>query len=347
MVIVPSLTSNAALADTDLVIITHANGASEKISGANLKARIIEAAASGYAPGNALYKKLDSLACHNVPRMYNGKLGKDITAYFQDGTLWKRLAGTDGYQKYEDIYAGDFFDMRRAVTCPDSTNGTVGSQWVTIAEIDGFMNKGLGSATTHATAHWINYPHLIMVPGAGEEGVQHFGLHAMNDTDTTEGGYVASKMHTNVLGPVAVDGSVSAGATINQQLKYIFGSHLKTINELLTNSMNPNGVGRFGTASGVSSGFDWYDVQSCLLGEVEVYGSVVTGSSLHDVGSAWRQLAAFRHSKMMMNNATAWFWLKDVASFNAFAFADGYGGAYCNGASNAGRFVRPRFVIGA
>ena len=35
--------------------------------------------------------------------------GKDITEYLTDGTLWKRVNGTDGYELFEDLYVGDYF----------------------------------------------------------------------------------------------------------------------------------------------------------------------------------------------------------------------------------------------
>lgn len=280
---------------------------------------------------------------HNIPRyvLENGSpiLGKDISAYVTDGSLWKRLTGTDGYSLLEDIYCGDRIHMSRAITCPDSYQGVVGSDWVTIAGIDTLMGNGDSDV--------VNYHHLIMVPGNGENGLQHFGRHAMNNTNTTEGGYVGSKMHTDVLGAVVSEGSTASGATINQQLYAEFGSHLKTTKEQLSNSINTSGYNRFGTAGGCSSNWGWTNCQAVLMSEIEAFGSIVWSSSGYDTGSAKTKLPLFAASTKALNNRSAWWWLKDVASAADFCRVDSGGYANCSGAGYASVFVRPRFVLAA
>ena len=71
---------------------------------------------------------------HNIPRL----VPKDITAYITDGTFWKRLAGTDGYKLFEDIYVGDYFKMSRPISAYERTwqYQRTGSQYVTIAGLD-------------------------------------------------------------------------------------------------------------------------------------------------------------------------------------------------------------------
>jgi hypothetical protein len=280
---------------------------------------------------------------HNIPRhvLENGSpvLGKDISAYVTDGSLWKRLNGTDGYSLFEDIYCGDRIHMSRAITCPDSYQGVVGSDWVTIAGIDTLMGNGDSNA--------VNYHHLIMVPGNGEEGLQHFGRHAMNDTNTTEGGYVGSKIYTDVLGAVVSEGSTASGATITQQLYAEFGSHLKTTRELLSNSINTSGYNRFGTAGGCSSNWTWASCQAVLMSEVEAYGSIVWSSSGYDTGTAKTRLPLFAASTKALNNRSAWWWLKDVASAAYFCFVSNNGNAGYGNAAYTDGCVRPRFVLAA
>ena len=143
---------------------------------------------------------------HNIPRV----TPKDITAYITDGTFWKRLAGTNGFALFEDIYVGDYFRMSRAISAYERTGQyqTTGSQYVTIAGLDTMMNNGdQGSG--------VNYHHAVMVAGQGFGGTQHFGRSRMNATNTTEGGYKASEMNTLVLGEVTSTGSTAADATIN------------------------------------------------------------------------------------------------------------------------------------
>lgn len=273
---------------------------------------------------------------HNIPRT----VPKDITQYITDGSFYKRLNGTDGFELFEDIYVGDYIKMSRAITCPDSTSGTVGSQYVTIAGLDTMMYNG-------EDGKFVNYHHAVMVPGQGFGGTQHFGRHAMNATNTTAGGYTGSEMDQSVLGAVVSEGSTESGATINQQLYAEFGSHLKTTDELLSNSINATGTNRFGTANGCSNNWAWGMRQAVLMSEVEVYGSTVWSSSGYDTGVAKTQLPLFTHSRNAMNNRSCWYWLKDASSSASFCYCNDCGSAVYNGAGSTWTFVRPRFIIAA
>lgn len=271
---------------------------------------------------------------HNIPRT----VPKDITSYITDGSFYKRLNGTDGFELFEDIYVGDYIKMSRAITCPDSTSGTVGSQYVTIAGLDTMMYNG-------EDGKFVNYHHAVMVPGQGFGGTQHFGRHAMNATNTTAGGYAGSAMDQSVLGAVVSEGSTESGATINQQLYAEFGSHLKTTDELLSNSINETGTNRFGTANGCSNNWAWNMRQAVLMSEIEVYGSTVWSSSGYDTGNAKMQLPLFTHSREALNNWTSWYCLKDVASSSRFCVCNDTGSAYYGGAGNTWNGVRPRFIL--
>lgn len=273
---------------------------------------------------------------HNIPRI----TPKDITAYITDGSFWKRLAGTNGYALFEDIYVGDYFKMSRAISAYERTGQyqTTGSQYVTIAGLDTMMNNGDQESG-------VNYHHAVMVAGQGFGGTQHFGRSRMNATNTTEGGYKASEMNTLVLGEVTNTGSTAADATINQQLYAEFGSHLKTTRELVSNAINATGYNRFGSATGCASGWGWISAQAILMSEIEAYGSIAWSSAGYDTGNANRQLPLFAFSKQAQNNRSAYWWLKDVASAAYFCYADYGGYAYCSGAGAAYGCVRPRFII--
>lgn len=275
---------------------------------------------------------------HNIPRL----VPKDITAYITDGTFWKRLAGTNGFALFEDIYVGDYFRMSRAISAYERTGQyqITGSQYVTIAGLDTMMNNGdQGSG--------VNYHHAVMVAGQGFGGTQHFGRSRMNATNTTEGGYKASEMNTLVLGDVVSSGSTAADATINQQLYAEFGAHLKTTRELVSNVINATGYNRFGSATGCASNWEWISAQAILMSEVEVYGSITWSSSGYDTGNANRQLPLFAFSKQAQNNRTDYWWLKDIASAARFCDAGSYGISDYYSASFATCYVRPRFILGA
>lgn len=280
---------------------------------------------------------LSQTVTHNMPRI----VPKDITLYITDGTFYKRLNGTDGFDLFEDIYAGDYIKMSRPITCPnqDSSTATTGSQYVTIIGLDALQGNGDNIV--------VNYHHAVMTAGQGFGGVQHFGRHRMNSTDTTVGGYVGSEMNTSILGAVTSSGSTAGDATINQQLYAEFGSHLKTTRELCSNGVNESGYNRFGSNTGCSNSWAWGNFQAILMSEIEVYGSTVWSSSGYDTGNAKMQMPLFTHNRQAMNNRSKWYWLKDMASGAHFCTCDVDGGASFSHAGNVWGSVRPRFVIGA
>ena len=275
--------------------------------------------------------------CHNIPRL----VPNDITAYYTDDSLWNRLNGTGGYSLFEDIYVGDYFKMSRPITAYEHTDAyqVTGSQYVTIAGFDTMMGNG--------DTNGANYHHLVMMPGQGFGGTQHFGRSRMNPENTTVGGYKASEMNTTTLGAVATAGNTGATASINQQLYAEFGSHLKTTREMVTNGINASGYNRYGNAGGCASNFEWTDAQAILMSEVECYGATVWSGSGYDTGNANVQLPLFAFSKGAMNNRTAYYWLKDIASASLFCDASDYGRAYASNASYADYGVRPRFILAA
>ena len=292
--------------------------------------------------GGAALKKV---SLDNVASVLKGSMNgmprcKDITSYFTDGTLWNRINGTGYDHPYYDLQPGDYFDMGRTVTAPNidsGSSGATGSRYVTIADLGGMSGNG-DNATPPAY-------HLVMVPGQGLGGAYHFGQHRMNASNTTVGGYAGSVMNTAVIGDVVSTGSIATGATINQQLYYIFGSHLKTIREITSNAVDT--AKTHGVITGVASGWAWASYQAILMSEHEVYGASVWGDGNYNVGTACRQLALFAMAKGAINNRSAYYWLRDVASSSDFAVVNSFGGAYFYSASYTGFSVRPRFILGA
>ena len=274
---------------------------------------------------------------HNTPRL----TPKNITSYVTDGTLWKRLNGTNGYALFEDIYVGDYFEMSRSISAYEKTgtNQTTGSKFVTIAGIDTMWGNG--------DSNVISNHHLVMVPGQGFGGTQHFGRSRMNATNTTEGGYKASEMNVETLGEVASSGSTAATASINQQLYAEFGAHLKTTRELVSNKVNATGYNRFGSATGCANNWEWISAQAVLMSEIEVYGTTVWSSSGFDTGNTNRQLPLFAFSRQAQNNRSTYYWLKDVADAARFCRADNNGNSSYFNPSNTGIGVRPRFILAA
>lgn len=284
--------------------------------------------------GDEIYASdiLDAFDFYNVPRRFS----KDLTPYWSDGTLWNRIAGTGGFRPYDDIRVGDYIDMGRNVTCPGA--GSVGSQYVVVVSCGGLEGAG-GFESSSA----IIYNHIVMVPGTGFGGTQHFGTRAMHSSPQ-HSGYANSDMNKLAIGPAVTEGSIATGATINQQLYYIFGSHLKTYKSLLATGINPNLYNRSGSTTGASSVWDWTFVQARLMSEAEVYGSIAWSSSGYDIGDANRQFELFQYRKAAANDRSVSYWLRDASSSTGFCVCSLAGHAD-TGQANEVAGVRPCFIL--
>ena len=100
---------------------------------------------------------VEGVSSHLFPRGY-----KDITNIWNEGSLFKRLHGTDGFSKLEDLYVGDYFTTT-------NNNNTV--TW----RIAGFdVHLGIGEQGDGLTTH-----HAVIVPD------RVLTTAKMNDTNTT------------------------------------------------------------------------------------------------------------------------------------------------------------------
>lgn len=280
----------------------------------------------------AISNLFNNMYDHNVPRAEP----KDITAYYQDGTLWNRIAGTNGYSEFQDIYVGDYFQMNNTI-CKNGGGGTsTGTSWVTVAGINTKMNVG--------DTNPISVNHLVMVPGKagfkyeddGETAIeQNFGASYMNSSNTTSGAYTGSYMRSTIIGDPST--TASATGTISQQLYNEFGAHLVESREILPTS----------SSAGNPTGWAWRSVQAVLMTEVEVYGSRVWGQSGWDIGTGNHPLPLFQYMEGAKNNRTRSFWLREVSSHSvstSFCISTSNGAAIVHDASNV-IGVRPRFII--
>lgn len=253
---------------------------------------------------------LDVAAAHNA--IYRGK---NITAYYNDGSLFTRISsGT-----FEDIYIGDYFDVEMPAMGELRTAQT--TRFV-IAALDYYYNCGDTSIPPH---------HAVIIPYG------YLFTHAWNENNSTEGGYVNSDIHTVLNSDT--DGVKAA-------YQSVFGENLLTYRDLLTNAVNMEvDSPRFPGQKGASSGWAWYDVTLRLMSEIMVYGSIVWSSSGFDTGCACEQLPYFRHNASeRTTHRAAWFWLSDVVSGWIAANADIVGAPSAHGVSYTG-YVRPLALI--
>ncbi len=220
--------------------------------------------------------------------IYRGKdLGSSVTAE-QYAAI---AAGT-----FDDLYIGDYW--------------TIGGVTYRIAAFDYYLQTGDTPCTDH---------HAVIVPDGGMYDA------AMNDSNTTDGGYYGSKMHTSGLD--------TAKATI---LSAFGADHILTHRQLLSNAVS----------DGASSAWSWYDSQVDLMNEHMVYGAYAWGGGAqngYDTGIDKSQLALFQARPDLITNGEIW-WLRDVRSATDFGSVSGSGGANAWSASSA-IGVRPAFCI--
>lgn len=251
-----------------------------------------------------------TLAINDTPEAPNCIIrGKDLTAQLNDGTLSKNIQnGT-----FHDIFVGDYFTKSYVV---DGTTYNV--KWI-IVDIDYFYRGGDSNPTEH---------HVVVMP----EYCVQVDVN-MNDTDTTSGGFIDSKMWKTTI-PAHVAGIVSA-----------FGdAHVLQHRELLSNATSDTATSAAGW-TGASTNWAWCDVKVNIPSEPMIYGGAVFGSSGFDVGNKNRQLAYFRYKPFCMSRQ--WFWLQAVASSTDFCLASGAGRAHYGGATRSdsrGGF-RPYFLL--
>lgn len=206
--------------------------------------------------------------------------------------------------QYADIKAGTFRLVR------------LGDYWT----IGGVNYRVAGCDTHYQTGDNISLGHnVIVVP---DTCMLAAGTAWMQDTDTTDGGYVGSKMYKTTL------------ETVLTTLQSAFGSKLLSHRELLSNAVS----------SGKSSGWSWNDRKVDLMNEHMVYGGSVWGNA-YDVGVENTQLPLFALAPEFIHTLES-YWLRDVASASWFAGVGGYGDAGRDSASATWLGVRPYFLLG-
>lgn len=231
----------------------------------------------------------DGAGAHNA--IYRGKnLGTSFTA---------EQSAVIGDGSFKDLYIGDYWTI----------NGTV----YRIADFDYFLHSG----DTECTAH-----HVVIVPD------ENMDTQKMNDSNTTAGAYVGSKMYTTNM------------ATAKNKIKADFGaSHILSHREYLANAV----------VNGKQSAVAWYDSEIELMTEQMVYGGNVfapvsdgsTVPALYTIGC--KQLNLFRYRPDMISNRQS-YWLRDVASATIFASVY-YGGVCTAEGASANLGVRPAFCV--
>lgn len=230
----------------------------------------------------------NNAGAHNA--IYRGKsLGTSVTTAQYSAIS----AGT-----FEDMYIDDYWTINDVV--------------YRIAAFDYYLHCGDTECTKH---------HVVLVPDTCLYN------HVMNDTNTTTGAYVNSKMYT--------EGLSQAKTTI----KAAFSGHVLSKRIYLSNAVS----------NGRASAGAWCDSEVDLMCEHMVYGNGVFSpvSDGTTIPNNYRveksQLPLFQHEPSRICNRATW-WLRDVVSASSFAIVGINGNADYNSASYSNG-VRPAFAI--
>lgn len=217
--------------------------------------------------------------------------GKNLGSSYTEAQQAAVASGT-----FDDMFLGDYW------TSPGGPHR--------IADMNYWLLKGDTPCNTN---------HLVIVPD------NNLYSHVMNDTHTTEGAYLGSKMKKEGL---------ANAKTIFQNA---FGANKLLVHrELFTKTV----------ANGIPTAGEWVDSDVDLMNEPMVYGSYMFAPSHNGTNIPYiytidnTQLALFRMRPSILNVSRSWFWLRDVVSATDFAYVNGLGGSDVIGAGYSGG-VRP------
>jgi len=236
--------------------------------------------------------------------------GKDLTAAFNAGTVSTNIAnGT-----FRDIFPGDY--ITKQITVPQILKADGKTEYIAqktytvnfiIADLDIWLNRG----DTATTAH-----HVAIVP-------QSIVFNScMNETNTTEGGYLGSFMNTNVMPAFATGLQNAFGAS------HLISFRIGLSNGVTTTTASASHPYWTGTSNWWGA---WTSEICCLMSEGMVYGQSPNHSAAMDE-TMCGQFAAFRLNSNLIFNRN-WYWLSDVVSSAGFALVNGSGLAGANSAS--------------
>ena len=184
-------------------------------------------------------------------------------------------------------------------------DGVYNAQWLVVGA-DTELNKGDTKLTT---------PHLSLIP------VTNLGETVMNDSHTSSGAYVGSKMYKETIPKIVA------------ALQKVLGDHLLARRVKLANSTDGNH----------SNSSAYYTVYANLLCERQIWGTSKYENS-YDIGDDTEALPGFNNYKNNIYGSSD-FWLRSVFGSSYFVFAHSDGSVNYGGAGYS-RGVRPLITIG-
>ena len=240
---------------------------------------------------------------------------KDITAEFDAGIVSQDISNND-FSKYS---LGNY--IKKTITIPAYKNGTsdIPDTTVTVrivfAHFNLFYSGELPDVDTPYTKDTYSNtmtPHIACI-------ICDLPNCAMNSSNTTEGGYFNSYMHSTFLSGRVLTALSGIGITTSD--------HLVKHKKILTTSIANSGINRSGYSDGCSNSHEWKDEYISLMSEIQLFGSIIWSSAGFDTGEANEKLAIFNFIRPNKLFGYKNIWLRDIASATGFASLTGNGSA--------------------
>lgn len=188
-----------------------------------------------------------------------------------------------------------------------------------IVDFDYWLNFGDSACLIH---------HLVIMPDGS------LGTGKMNDTQTTVGAYLGSKMYTTNLNGA----KIRIYDTFNVSN---YDDRILVHKELFQNAVSNDGV-PYGGA--------WTATDIDIPSETMIFGSYIYAPANYGSGIGYRgtasmgQLAGIRVNRQFINSSRQRYWLRDVANSSKFCSCDGTGSPDMSDA-NVDNYLRPVFGL--